>query len=90
MNYHWDPGKAATNLTKHGVDFAVAEAFEWNTAIGWVDKRQEHGEIREIAVGFIETRLYVMVFTLRDNQIRIISLRKANKREVAAYEQAFD
>lgn len=87
MNYEWDPDKAEANRRKHGVDFMDAEAFAWDEALGWVDAREGYGETREIAVAPIHGRLHVMVFTLRGARIRIISLRKANSREVAAYGQ---
>ncbi|HIJ84576.1 MAG: phage protein [Magnetococcales bacterium] len=90
MDYEWDPDKATTNQAKHGVDFCVAEGFEWDAALVWADVRGQYGEVREIAFAPIDHRLHVMVFTLRGEKIRMISLRKANKREVAVYEQAFN
>ncbi len=50
-----------------------------------IDSRQAYGEPRLAATGYIEDRLHVMVFTLRVNAIRIISLRRANSREVQRY-----
>jgi len=70
---------------KHGLDFAVAEGFCWDTAIETVDDRADYGEERWIAMGLIGVRVHVMIYTLRGNNIRIISLRKANKREVEYY-----
>lgn len=52
------------------------------------DKRNDYGERRDCLPGFIEDRLYSVVFTPRQGKPRIISLRKANKREVKRYEKA--
>ena len=87
MLYIWDETKRAGNLAKHGVDFAAAAGFEWETASVVPDSRRSYGETRLIAVGFIGRRLHVMVFTFREDKVRIISLRKANGREILRYEE---
>lgn len=86
MRYEWDEAKCAANLAKHGVDFARAEDFAWHAALIIPDARRDYGEPRFIAIGFINDRLHVLVFTPRGEAIRIIGLRKANDREVALYE----
>ncbi len=53
------------------------------------DDRFDYGEVREIAVGFIQDRLFVCVYADRDTTRRVISLRKANKREVKRYGEDF-
>lgn len=85
--FTWDEGKRAANLAKHGVDFIAAENFDFGSALVVVDRREDYRELREIALGFIGMRLHVMVFTRRGDGLRIISLRKANKREERYYEQ---
>lgn len=82
--------KAAANLDKHGVDFAVAIDFDWTVALERPDERKDYSEPRWIAYAPIHNRLHAMVYTLRGDSIRIISLRKANSREVQGYEAAFD
>jgi uncharacterized DUF497 family protein len=57
------------------------------TAKIWQDTRKDYGEERFIALGYIEKRLFSMVFTVRGDVLRIISLRKANNREVLDYEK---
>jgi uncharacterized protein len=84
--YEWDENKCAANLAKHGVDFAIVEDFEWDTASVEPDTRKDYGEPRFIATGYIGTHLYVLVFTPRKGRIRVIGLRKANPREVKRYE----
>ena len=83
MPYEWDETKRRTNLEKHGVDFALIESFEWETAAPEVDAR--HDETRLLATGFVGSRLYVVVYTWRGGNTRIISLRKANDREARRY-----
>ncbi|WP_087145048.1 BrnT family toxin [Crenothrix polyspora] len=85
MNYEWDENKLAINLANHKVHFGVAEQFEWESASVEPDNRKDYGEPRFIAYGFIGVRLYCLVFTRRNDAVRIISLRKANPREVKRY-----
>ena len=81
--YEWDAGKRQANLAKHGVDFADMDAFEWDTAA--LDMDESHAESRWVAIGFIGAVLYFVVFTERADNIRIISLRKATRREAYNY-----
>jgi uncharacterized protein len=85
--YTYDSAKAAANLAKHKVSFAEAERFDWGTALVAEDDRFDYGERRFIAIGLIDARAHVMVFTRRGTRVRLISLRKANRREVRRYEQ---
>jgi uncharacterized DUF497 family protein len=87
MDYEWDERKRAVNLRKHGVDFAVIESFVWESAVSFQDTRKQHGETRYVAYGPISARLHCVVYTVRGRNIRIISLRKANRREVNRYGQ---
>ena len=86
MMYEWDEGKRESNREKHGVDFAEAEEFDWEGAFVIPDSRADYGEPRYRAMGFIGRRLYALAFTLRGGTVRILSLRKANPREVKYYE----
>ena len=83
--YEWDEAKRQSNITKHRVDFAAMEAFEWDTADIELDDSQE--EERWTAIGFIHLGLHVVVYTERGMNIRIISLRKANSKEMRKYAQ---
>jgi uncharacterized DUF497 family protein len=88
MRYGWGENKRQDNLRKHGVDFAAIHSFTWDASIRWIDDREDYGEVREIAVGFIGVVLHTVVFTERGDDITwIISLRKANKRESEKYER---
>lgn len=90
MKYEWDNAKNAENLLKHGVDFFIAHDFDWEFAELVGDSRHDYGEERHIATSLIGERVYVMVYTLRGGNIRIISLRKANQREVKRYAEALE
>lgn len=83
--YEWRPAKADSNVIKHHVPMRAVYRFEWDSALERIDDRLPYGEVRCTAMGFIGERLHVMVFTRRDLQIRVISLRKANRREVMFY-----
>jgi uncharacterized DUF497 family protein len=88
MRFTHDAKKLASNVANHQVWFHEAEGFEWETATIAVDSRKRYGKTRFVANGCIGLRLYVMVFTLRETSLRIISLRKANKREEKNYAKA--
>ncbi len=87
MKLIFDQAKDEANIRQRGISFKLAARFEFNTALIWKDTRTEYGEERYCSIGHIGERLYVLVFTPRDDAMRVISLRKANKREVKRYEQ---
>lgn len=89
MRFEWDDAKRKVNIAKHGIDFLdVPEAFTSLMLVG-PDARRDYGETRKIGFGFIRGRLMAVAFTERKpNLIRIISARKANKREEAYYQEA--
>jgi len=82
----FDPAKNERNIASRGISFEVAEQFEWDTALIAEDLRKEYGERRFQAVGLIAGRLHAMVFTPRGGTVHVISLRKANRREMRRYE----
>ncbi|HJS45086.1 MAG TPA: BrnT family toxin [Rhizomicrobium sp.] len=86
----WNEAKRAANLAKHGVDFTAAAAFDWDSALVVEDTRFDYGERRYQALGIIGQRLYMLVFTPILDGFRVISLRKANKREVLFHEKSKD
>jgi len=87
MDYEWDEQKNHANHAKHGVGFDAMAHFVWRTALIFVDGRQDYAEPRFLGLGKINNRLHVCVFTLRGKTHRIISLRKANRREEIVYEK---
>jgi uncharacterized protein len=86
--YEWDPTKRVKNLSVHGVDFEDVERdFDWSTATVEEDTRHNYGERRWRAVGVLHGRVHVIIVTRRGPNIRLISARKASRKEVGEYEQ---
>jgi len=85
MDILFDPAKEAANRAKHGVSLAMASQLEWETAVVWPDARRNYGEPRQCAIAYIGLRLFFVAFVERTDARRIISLRKANPREVKFY-----
>ncbi len=84
----FDPRKDVVNRLKDGVSLVLALEFAWESARVEPDERRAYGEERFRGIGFIEGRLHVVVFTRRGEALRIIGLRKANRRERRRYGQA--
>ena len=80
-----DPVKSAENLRKRGIGFERFADMDLDSAIGIEDTRKDYGEPRLRVLGFIDGRLYAAVITPRGDRIRVISLRRANRREERAY-----
>ena len=89
MQIEFDPAKAASNQEKHGLSLALAEQLDWDASLVWVDNRYEYGELRMIALAPDTGILYYVAFVDRGDARRIISLRRANRREVKHYVQNF-
>lgn len=77
--------KNARNVRERGIAFAAVRGFAFETAIVFEDDRRDYGEVRQVALGFLEARLHVLVFTMRGGVCHVISLRKANRREISRY-----
>ncbi len=88
MDVEFDQAKDAANIVKHGVSMALADRICWPDVLCMPDGRRDYGELREIGFAVIDDRLYVVVFVQRGEVMRIISLRKANRREVKLYDEA--
>jgi uncharacterized DUF497 family protein len=89
MNFERDEAKNRANIRKHGLDFAEAEEMFRSVLVVDPDTREDYGERRWTGVGMIRGRVVHVVFTERDEEsIRIISLRKATRRESEQYEKA--
>ncbi|MFO1103272.1 MAG: BrnT family toxin [Methylocystis sp.] len=81
----YDPQKDALNREIRGLSFELVNDFRWERAIVGRDDRRDYGEDRFWALGFIGEDLYSVVFTPRGMAIRVISLRKASRKERMAY-----
>ncbi|TRU22518.1 MAG: BrnT family toxin [Microcystis aeruginosa Ma_MB_S_20031200_S102] len=88
MKFEWDERKNESNFIKHGFDFADAYRIFNLPMVVELDERENYGEVRFIAIGLLDGRVVVIVYTEPDDQtIRIISLRKALSYEGKYYEQ---
>lgn len=88
MLIEFDPAKNAKNMVERGLSFDRAADFDFSSAIVAVDDRKVYSELRYVALGQLDARVHVLCFTPIDAGIRVISFRKANGREIKAYEQA--
>ena len=86
MQITFDPAKNILNIELRGLSFEQVADFEFETALFSQDLRQEYGEMRLRALGYLGQRVHALVFVETELGIRVISFRKANKREVAIYE----
>ena len=88
MQIDFDPSKDRANLAKHGLSLALAVDLDWEDALVWLDDRHEYGEMRMIALAPKTGILYYVAYVDRGDVRRIISLRRANRREVNHYVEA--
>lgn len=87
MKFEYDLHKSQKNEQERQLPFSMVEDFEFDTAFIKQDLRYQYSEPRYQALRFIHHRLYALIFCIRGEAIRVISLRKANAREVKLYEQ---
>jgi uncharacterized DUF497 family protein len=85
MDITYDAVKNEANISKHGVSLEMAAMLEWSEVMAYVDTRYDYREVREVGFGLVGDRLYCVVFTQRGDAMHIISMRKANRREVKSY-----
>ena len=88
MDIEYDLNKSEENAARRGLPFSGVVAFDWDTALVIADTRHAYPEPRFLAHGLIGDRLHAVVFTPTASGIRVISFRKANRREVRMYAQA--
>ena len=87
MTYEWDEATNRSNFAKHGVDFTDAESVFAGPGITFVDNRFDYGEERYVSLGLLAGRVVVIAHSLRGDATRIISMRKANRREQKIYQK---
>ncbi|WP_375176055.1 BrnT family toxin [Pseudooceanicola sp.] len=75
-------------LSERGLDFADLQYADWTEALTVEDSRDQYGEIRYVSLVPLDARLCVVAWCWRGGNMRIISLRKANAREVRIYDQS--
>jgi uncharacterized protein len=87
MRFEWDEKKNRSNRQKHGLDFADASRVFAGRTLTFEDLRRPYGEPRYFTVGTLAGRTVIIAHTLRGDATRIISMRKANARESARYQE---
>ena len=86
--FEWDERKRRSNLRKHGIDFRrIVAAFKSERRVVFEDDRNDYGEERLIMLCPVNGILLHVAFTIRGGAIRIISARRANRREQRTYER---
>ena len=85
MEFEWDEAKRQANLAKHGLDFAEMATFDWPRAILIADLRADYGENRYQAFALQGGSLCQVTFTMRSQVVRIVSFRRANRKERRLY-----
>ncbi|KPA14187.1 protein containing DUF497 [Candidatus Magnetomorum sp. HK-1] len=90
MKFIWDTQKNQKNIRKHKIDLRDAYLVFQNPILVNVDDREDYGEDRFIGIGLLDMRVVIIVFTeIDDETIRVISLRKAIRKERKQYEKAY-
>ena len=87
MRYEGDAAKNSSNFAKHGLRFEDAEQVFSGPCVTFVDDRFDYGEEPLITLGLLAGRLVVIAHAPRDEETRIISMRKGNRREQEIYEK---
>ena len=90
MKITFNPAKNARNILERGLPFDLVADLDWDTAIAREDRRRDYGERRMQVLGLIGARLHVAVVTYRGDAVHVISLRKANQKEVRWYDAERD
>jgi uncharacterized DUF497 family protein len=88
MKIEFDPKKSQKNFKERGLPFEWVEKLDWETSVTSQDERYPYPEPRFIAMGYLGERLHIICFTPIDSKtLRVISFKKANKREGIKYEE---
>jgi uncharacterized DUF497 family protein len=87
MLISFDLGKNERNIAERGLSFERIGELDWLTAIAVEDTRRDYGERRIRVMALLDERLHVAVVTVRGEALHVISFRKANAREVKAYDE---
>jgi uncharacterized DUF497 family protein len=87
LTYEWDKAKNRSNFAKHGLDFEDAEQVLTGPCVTFEDSRFNYGEERLITLGLLAGRVVIIAHAQRGEATRIISMRKANRREQKIYQE---
>ena len=87
MRFTFDPAKSEKNIAERGLSFALAAELDWEVALIVEDTRRDYGELRLRVLALLFGRLHAVVVTPRNDELRVISFTKANRKEEKLYEQ---
>jgi hypothetical protein len=87
LEFRWDETKRLANLRKHGLDFRDAGRVMLGPVVNRISPRGS--EIRLVSIGTLDGRLVAIVWTPRDGQVRIISMRRARREETREYHELY-
>ncbi len=85
MEFEWDPAKSEATFRIRGFDFAYASRVFSGSRIETIDTRMNYGEVRVEAIGRVEGDILTVIYTIRGANLRIISARRANRKERATW-----
>lgn len=85
VEFEWNHNKNQSNIKKHGIDFCDAWRIFEKPMLNKIDNRNDYGEQRYISLGQLDDAVVVVVYTIRNNNKRIISIRRANHEERKIY-----
>jgi uncharacterized protein len=86
MEFEFDPRKSEANLQKHGIDFDKAKAL-WLDEFALERPARSENEVRKMLIAVHGGKLWAVIFTEREQKVRIISVRRAHNNEQALYEK---
>jgi uncharacterized DUF497 family protein len=88
MRFTFDPAKNEKNIAERGLSFERVAELDWDTALVREDTRRDYGETRLGILALLQGRLHAIVITPRDDdEVRVISFRKANRKEEKLYDE---
>jgi len=90
LKFEWDDAKSEKNLIERTLDFEFASRIFLTPVIEKEDRRRDYGEVRIIATGKVEETFITVIYTWRGDRRRIISARRAHRRERDAYRETHD
>ncbi len=85
MTFDWDTKKRETNIKKHGIDFSELRKVFEKPMLTRLDNREDYGETRWISLGDLNGKIVILVYTETENNVRLISARRATKNEENIY-----
>ena len=86
MRFTFDPARNERNIAERGLSCELASELEWDTALIVEDTRRDYGETRLRVPALLQGRLHAVVVTARQDELRVISFRKARRKEERLYE----